>query len=214
MLQLIFTSNYLSVESSYKAASIQLGSISLATPKVFAFLAMFVFVCLVNYFLKRTDLGRSMRATSENTMEAQSLGINVQRLTLVNMLLACLACSVIVSNVGLINFIGLVAPHIVRLVVGNNHVYLIPGSILAGATLLLLPPPNMMTRMMRMRTIIGRERRRRRAMMTTRTRTAKEERAPKQQSSGASSATSRRAGSCRARTQSCARRRGAARAAW
>ena len=44
----------------------------------------------------------------------------------------------IVSNVGLINFIGLVAPHIVRLVVGNNHVYLIPGSILAGATLLLL----------------------------------------------------------------------------
>ena len=80
VLQLIFTSNYLSVESSYKAASIQLGSISLATPKVFAFLAMFVFVCLVNYFLKRTDLGRSMRATSENTMVAQSLGINTTRI--------------------------------------------------------------------------------------------------------------------------------------
>ena len=80
VLQLIFTSNYLSVESSYKAASIQLGSISLSTPKVFAFLAMFVFVCLVNYFLKRTDLGRSMRATSENTMVAQSLGINTTRI--------------------------------------------------------------------------------------------------------------------------------------
>lgn len=69
---------------------------------------------------------------------AVSLGIHVKKLTLVNMVLCCLTCSVIVSNVGLINFIGLVAPHIVRMVVGNNHVYLIPGSILAGAALLLL----------------------------------------------------------------------------
>lgn len=69
---------------------------------------------------------------------AVSLGIHVQQLTLTNMVLCCLTCSIIVSNVGLINFIGLVAPHIVRMVVGNNHVYLIPGSILAGAALLLL----------------------------------------------------------------------------
>jgi len=69
---------------------------------------------------------------------AISLGIRVKRLTLVNMLLCCLCSSVIVSHVGLISFIGLVAPHIVRMVVGNNHVYLIPGSILGGAALLLL----------------------------------------------------------------------------
>ncbi|MBQ8359819.1 MAG: iron ABC transporter permease [Oscillospiraceae bacterium] len=69
---------------------------------------------------------------------AISLGINVRRLTLVNMVLCCLCSSVVVSNVGLISFIGLVAPHIVRMAVGNNHVYLIPGSILGGATLLLL----------------------------------------------------------------------------
>ena len=67
-----------------------------------------------------------------------SLGINVQRLTLTNVVLTCLVCSIIVSNVGLINFIGLVAPHIVRMVVGNNYIYLIPGSVLAGAALLLL----------------------------------------------------------------------------
>ena len=69
---------------------------------------------------------------------AISLGINVKRLTLVGMILCCLTSSVVVSCVGLISFIGLVAPHIVRMVVGNNHVYLIPGSILGGATLLLL----------------------------------------------------------------------------
>ena len=67
-----------------------------------------------------------------------SLGINVRRLTLVDMVLCCLTASIIVSYIGLINFIGLVAPHIVRMVVGNNHVYLLPGSILAGSTLLLL----------------------------------------------------------------------------
>ena len=69
---------------------------------------------------------------------AISLGIHVKRLTVVNMVLCCLCSSVIISNVGLISFIGLVAPHIVRMLVGNNHVYLIPGSILGGATLLLL----------------------------------------------------------------------------
>ena len=69
---------------------------------------------------------------------AISLGIHVKRLTLVGMVLCCLTSSVVVANVGLISFIGLVAPHIVRMVVGNNHVYLIPGSILGGATLLLL----------------------------------------------------------------------------
>lgn len=69
---------------------------------------------------------------------AISLGIQVKRLTLVGMVLCCLTSSVVVSHVGLISFIGLVAPHIVRMVVGNNHVYLIPGSILGGAALLLL----------------------------------------------------------------------------
>ena len=69
---------------------------------------------------------------------AASLGIPVRRLILINMILCCFAASTIVSNVGLINFIGLVAPHIVRRLVGNNHVYLIPGTILAGASLLLL----------------------------------------------------------------------------
>lgn len=88
-------------------------------------------VCFV---LRRWDFNALL--SGEET--AVSLGINVRRLTMVNMILCCLTASVVVSYIGLINFIGLVAPHIVRLVVGNNHVYLIPGSALAGAVLLLL----------------------------------------------------------------------------
>ena len=93
-----------------------------------------VAVLCVYCFLHRWDYNALLGG--EET--AISLGINVKRLTLVNMVLCCLCSSVVVSHVGLISFIGLVAPHIVRMVVGNNHVYLIPGSILGGATLLLL----------------------------------------------------------------------------
>lgn len=69
---------------------------------------------------------------------AISLGLNVKRLTMINMIFCCITASIIVSYIGLINFIGLVAPHIVRLVVGNNHVYILPCSAMAGALLLLL----------------------------------------------------------------------------
>ena len=97
-------------------------------------MGIMVLILLVYCFAHRWDYNALLNG--EET--AVSLGIHVQRLTLTNMVLCCLTCSIIVSNVGLITFIGLVAPHIVRMVVGNNHVYLIPGSVLAGAALLLL----------------------------------------------------------------------------
>ena len=96
--------------------------------------ALAVLLLIVYCYLHRWDYNALL--SGEET--ALSLGINVQRLTLTNVVLTCLVCSIIVSNVGLINFIGLVAPHIVRMVVGNNYIYLIPGSVLAGAALLLL----------------------------------------------------------------------------
>jgi len=86
------------------------------------------------FYLKRWDFNALL--SGEET--AISLGINVRKLTLTNMILCCISASLIISQVGLINFIGLAAPHIVRLAVGNNHVYLLPGSALAGAALLLL----------------------------------------------------------------------------
>ena len=95
--------------------------------------AVVVLVSLL-FYGKRWDFNALL--SGEET--AISLGINVRRLTMGNMLLCCVAASLIVSQVGLINFIGLAAPHIGRLAVGNNHVYLLPGSALAGAALLLL----------------------------------------------------------------------------
>lgn len=91
--------------------------------------------CISGYFLLRRWDYNALLSGEETAI---SLGVNVRRITMVNMILCCLGSSVIVSNIGLINFIGLAAPHIVRLAVGNNHVYLLPGSALAGAGLLLL----------------------------------------------------------------------------
>ena len=71
-----------------------------------------VLLCVcVYFFLHRWDFNALL--SGEET--ATSLGINVKWLTMVNILLCCLTASVIVSYIGLINFIGLVAPHIVRL---------------------------------------------------------------------------------------------------
>ena len=97
-------------------------------------MAAVVGVLCVYCFAHRWDYNALL--SGEET--AISLGIHIKRLTLVGMMLCCLCSSVVVSSVGLISFIGLVAPHIVRMVVGNNHVYLIPGAILGGATILLL----------------------------------------------------------------------------
>ena len=110
------------------------GSLGSTTWSDLRIMGIVVLLTSVVFLLHRWDYN----ALLSGTETAVSLGINVRRLTMVDMILCCLTASTIVSYIGLINFIGLVAPHIVRMVVGNNHVYLLPGSILAGSTLLLL----------------------------------------------------------------------------
>ncbi len=97
---------------------------------------MFIAICGVSiyFIIHRWDYNALL--SGEET--AVSLGLNVKKMTMTNMILCCSTASMIVSYIGLINFIGLVAPHIVRLMVGNNHVYVLPGSAMAGALILLL----------------------------------------------------------------------------
>jgi iron complex transport system permease protein len=69
---------------------------------------------------------------------AKGLGSNVRILIPLGMFFSCMNTAVITSFVGIIGFIGLIAPHIARSLVGNNHRYLIPCSVLVGASLLTL----------------------------------------------------------------------------
>lgn len=68
---------------------------------------------------------------------AKSLGVDVEKLRLYGMLLSCFVTALIVSFVGIIGFVGLVVPHMIRRVIGGNERYLIPSSCIIGAVLLL-----------------------------------------------------------------------------
>ncbi len=68
---------------------------------------------------------------------AKSLGVNVEVVRVTCMMLAALITASIICFTGTIGFIGLVAPHITRMVVGGDHRFLIPASGFIGALLLL-----------------------------------------------------------------------------
>ncbi len=68
---------------------------------------------------------------------AQSLGVNVSRFRLVSMLLASLITAIVVSSFGIIAFVGLVVPHIIRKLIGPNEIYLLPVTALAGSAFIL-----------------------------------------------------------------------------
>ncbi len=68
---------------------------------------------------------------------ARSLGVRVERVRLLGMLAATLVTAVIIAFLGVIGFVGLVTPHMVRRVIGADHRFLLPASAAAGALLLL-----------------------------------------------------------------------------
>jgi iron complex transport system permease protein len=68
---------------------------------------------------------------------ASSLGVAVKRVRVITLTLATIVTATVISFTGIIGFIGLVAPHITRLIIGGDHRYLLPCSCLMGALLLL-----------------------------------------------------------------------------
>ncbi|MDI9395947.1 MAG: iron ABC transporter permease [Euryarchaeota archaeon] len=68
---------------------------------------------------------------------AKGLGVNVERVRMVGMVVTALVSAVIVSFLGVIGFVGLVCPHMVRRIIGDDQRYLIPGSTIFGGILLL-----------------------------------------------------------------------------
>jgi iron complex transport system permease protein len=68
---------------------------------------------------------------------ARGLGVPVERIRLVGMVVAALVTASIIAFVGVIGFVGLVCPHIVRRIVGDDHRFLIPATLIAGGLLLL-----------------------------------------------------------------------------
>ena len=87
------------------------------------------------FFLKQ---GWNYRALQSGDEYAKSLGVNVPGVRLTGMVAASLVTAVVVSFYGIIAFIGLVVPHIVRRIIGGDEQFFIPASAISGGAFLLL----------------------------------------------------------------------------
>ena len=82
-------------------------------------------------------LARRLDLLSLGESAAAHLGVNVERLRQVAIVVVALLVSASVAFTGIILFVGLVVPHLMRMVVGPGHRLLIPASVLCGAIVLL-----------------------------------------------------------------------------
>jgi iron complex transport system permease protein len=81
---------------------------------------------------------RELDVISQGTETAAGLGIDIERFSLVIFIITSLVVGLTVSLVGAIGFVGLVIPHIARLLFGPRHVRNLPASFVMGATFLLV----------------------------------------------------------------------------
>lgn len=69
---------------------------------------------------------------------AETMGVHVGRLRFVSLLLASLITAVCVSFLGVIGFVGIICPHVTKKLLGQDHRFAVPASMLNGSLLLLL----------------------------------------------------------------------------
>lgn len=90
---------------------------------------------VILYFLYHAWDYNSLESGEET---ARGLGVNTHSLRLKGMLITSFTSALTVAFLGVIGFVGLIAPHIMRRIIGNDHRFLIPTSALLGALILLV----------------------------------------------------------------------------
>jgi iron complex transport system permease protein len=94
--------------------------------------AVFIAVCA------GITLARPLNAIALGESQAALLGVPVERVKRYAVLVTALAVGAVTATTGIIGFVGLVAPHCVRMLAGPDHRVVLPGSALLGAALVLL----------------------------------------------------------------------------
>lgn len=109
------------------------GDVGRATWSWNSFIFAVLLPVVVYFFYKRWDYN----AIDAGEETAKGLGVNTEKERIIGMVLASILCSIIVSFFGIIAFVGLLAPHIARMIVGGDHRYLIPASMIIGSLILV-----------------------------------------------------------------------------
>ncbi|WP_150912458.1 FecCD family ABC transporter permease [Marinobacter halotolerans] len=96
-------------------------------------LILMLLVCLLVF-----PLGRSLNVLARGPMQAAALGVSVRPLEWTIYILASLLTATAVTMAGSVGFVGLVVPHMLRLVLGNDQRLILPACALAGGALLVV----------------------------------------------------------------------------
>jgi iron complex transport system permease protein len=83
-------------------------------------------------------LSKYLNAMNSGDNYAKTVGINVERTRIIILGLISIISAAVVSFTGIIGFVGLVGPHITRMLLGSDNRFLIPGSILLGASIMVI----------------------------------------------------------------------------
>ncbi len=110
------------------------GSVSFANWYWDAFLLAVLILIFVFFYYNRWN----MNAMGAGDDVAKGLGVNTDRFLILGLIVASVMAAMVVCKFGVIAFVGLLGPHIARMVVGDDHRYLIPTSALFGALLLMV----------------------------------------------------------------------------
>lgn len=110
------------------------GDLSRATYREDLIMAVVVVVAFIFFFIKRWDYS----AMANGNSVASGLGVNTLTTTIISLFLASLVTAVCVAFLGIIGFIGLIAPQIMRKIIGDDFRFLLPSSFLCGAVVLLI----------------------------------------------------------------------------
>jgi iron complex transport system permease protein len=109
-----------------------MGDISQASAHISA-LVVLIFSLVVSF-----ALARQLNILARGDMQASALGVNVKYLRIGLFLLASLLTAFAVMQVGSVGFIGLIVPHMLRMIMGSDHRLLLPACALLGGSLLLI----------------------------------------------------------------------------
>lgn len=112
----------------------QFGDVARASWSELGLIALIVLICSIYIFCKRWDYN----AVDAGEETAKGLGVNVDATRITGMVAASLISAIVVSFLGIIGFVGLVCPHMMRRIVGDDHRFLIPASLVCGSLLLLV----------------------------------------------------------------------------
>ena len=110
------------------------GDLGRATYKTDVIMAIVVVVGLTVFIITSWRLNALLTGDAA----AKSMGVNVNTLRFVSMLMASMITAVCVSFLGMIGFVGIICPHVIKKIIGQDHRVSIPASALAGSILLLL----------------------------------------------------------------------------